>query len=173
MGLIDNILSRLGSLFTAPDAPAAPTVDPHAIERAIIASIEERAQPAQQILLRATNAVLGGPRHGFTYTRHGITWQASAPGEPPAERTGGFRYGWITPPPKIERTPNGATVTITIQSRQPYARFFDPSMPGFVGSARMGGARPFVDAVMQQARNQIHQEVIGSPFLSVEKVSRV
>lgn len=76
----------------------------------IEAELQGRALEASNALRNAALRVLRGQRHGRRYripfTRRYYT--ASAPGEPPAARTGAFRLSWFVAPrnfnPGIETT---------------------------------------------------------------------
>lgn len=52
--------------------------------------MQARCPTAAQLLKQSSNTVLSGGRSGRVY--HGYT--ASAPGEPPAARTGAYRSSW-------------------------------------------------------------------------------
>lgn len=112
-------------------------------------------QMAQQ-LATAAAAVLSGPRSGRVYTRPGGfgTYQASAPGEAPAERTGALRQSW-RPFSTVSVTDNAITVTYGIRSEGvPYAGRLDPALPGTV-STPSTGPRPFVAAIQAAAAEPI------------------
>lgn len=95
------------SLDGAPDALRALTAD---LVRQAGQEVKSRGVRVANELRTASNFVLRGQRHGRRYKvpgtyrlqmdkvtgkkRHGRYYTASAPGEPPAVRTGAFRLGW-------------------------------------------------------------------------------
>lgn len=60
--------------------------------------VSQRTYRASNALRNSSIYVLRGQRHGRTYTvpNTGKKYRASAPGEPPAVRTGAFRLSWGT-----------------------------------------------------------------------------
>jgi hypothetical protein len=128
----------------------------------LVTEMTARAQLAAIEMLAAARFVLTGPRSGRTYYKPGGgTYQASAPGEPPAERTGAFR-GSFTPLPPVLRW-DGDTLSVTVGIRSegiPYAGRFDPAFPPYIGGM---APRPFVDAVIEAARPRI-ASIFGEPF---------
>ena len=95
------------SLDGAPDAIRALTAD---LVRQAGQEVKSRGVRTANELRTASNHVLSGQRHGRRYKvpgtyarqkdkvtgkmRNGRYYTASAPGEPPANRTGVFRMGW-------------------------------------------------------------------------------
>jgi hypothetical protein len=101
----------------------------------IVGGMVERRTAAASTILRGTwdRTLAHGPRSGRVYRWRGRLIQASAPGEPPQERSGALRN---TPVVSIGtmRTARGWRGTVEITSRQPYA-------PILVESGRVIGAR--------------------------------
>jgi hypothetical protein len=132
----------------------------------IYQSIEKEAQrrsyQASNELRNASLRVLRGQRSGRRYRvpftrgnylknrkrtrRHAVWYTASAPGEPPAVRTGTLRNSWW-PRPRSHRTAAGRTI---------YAAVFSPVKYAYFLEAGKGMApRPFVDRIKQMAMPRI------------------
>jgi hypothetical protein len=79
-----------------------------------------RANMMGEVLEHTANRLLTGPRSGRIYRYAGQWYQASAPGELPAERTGGLRFGWRK---ILSETPTGegTRIRVRLQSTQSYA----------------------------------------------------
>lgn len=69
------------------------------------------------------NQVLVGPRTGriYRFPRTNVTYQASAPGEPPAERTGYLRVSYDMSPKRW----SDIDERVTIGTNAPYARILE------------------------------------------------
>lgn len=100
-----------------------------------------RASEMLEVLENTAHSLLTGPRSGRMYRYAGGWYTASAPGELPAERSGGLRYNWDhildTRP-----TARGFTVTARLRSRQPYA-------------GAVQNLRPFEKAIVQVAKPRL------------------
>ena len=104
-----------------------------AVER----ELPSRAFRASNELRNAALEVLGGGRSGRTYRKPGGgTYQASAPGEPPAARTGTLRNSW-------RPTDSGNGISPCIESSVPYT-WLD------TGKGRIA-ARPYVEPIKELA----------------------
>lgn len=129
--------------------------------RMVQAKVSEMTKDiSRQVVSRATRAlnelrnaeldVLKGQRSGRRYRKYPYKskYRASAPGEPPARRTGALRLHWNG---KVETRPagNGVTaVTAVLESGETYAPFLEH------GTSRMA-PRPFHDRIMEKAKPNI------------------
>lgn len=117
-----------------------------------------RAWRASNELRNAELNVLRGQRSGRVYRKPFSkgTYRSSAPGEPPAVRTGTLRRSW-RPTAASEKKGKGVVVMPGIKTDVPYA-------PGLQkGTSRMA-PRPYEDAVVEQAKPKIKQ-IFGAPYL--------
>lgn len=115
--------------------------------------------------VRAVNAmrnaeleVLKGQRSGRVYRKpHSkATYTASAPGEPPARRTGNLRMHW-NGQVKSEGASNGGVAIIAeLESQEPYAGYLEN------GTSKMA-ARPFSDKIKEEAMPEI-QRIYSEPY---------
>lgn len=124
---------------------------------------DEAAQKVISKSTRITNVlrnnalqVLSGTRSGRLYKRPGTTerkesnyYRASAPGEPPAVRTGKLRQAW-NPYVKVEGSGLNATLTAGIESGVPYAEYLEK------GTSKMA-PRPYVDRIKEKAAPEIER----------------
>ena len=116
---------------------------------------------SRQVVSRATRAVnelrnaeldvLKGQRSGRVYRRYPFKtkYTASAPGEPPARRTGSLRLHWTG---TVETRPKGSgmEVTAVLESGEKYAPLLEH------GTRKMA-ARPFHDRIVERAKPKILQ----------------
>ena len=128
---------------------------------AIRATVKDQvAKINRQALSRGTRAVnamrnaeleaLKGQRSGKVYRKpHSkATYTASAPGEPPARRTGNLRMHW-NGQVKGENASDGGTVVIAeLESQEPYAEHLEH------GTSKMA-ARPFSEKIKEEALPEI------------------
>lgn len=117
------------------------------------AELPARAVMASMQLKNASLDVLGGKGGGRRTgrTRHapsGASYTASAPGQPPAVRTGTLRLSW-RPVTYGEHNPG-------LEGGTPYAPYLE------YGTSRMA-ARPFVDKIIETAEGQVRQ-IYSAPF---------
>lgn len=98
--------------------------------------------------------VLGGTRSGASYRKPGTYvkkasnyYQASAPGEPPAPRTGSLRRNW-NPFVSTEHGGGRYAVKAGIESGQHYARYLED------GTSHMA-PRPYVERILERSKNDI------------------
>ena len=115
--------------------------------------------------VRAVNAmrnaeleVLKGQRNGRVYRKpHSkATYTASAPGEPPARRTGNLRMHW-NGQVKSEGASNGGVAIIAeLESQESYAGYLEN------GTSKMA-ARPFSDKIKEEAMPEI-QRIYSEPY---------
>ena len=108
---------------------------------------------ASHELRNASLEVLRGQRSGRVYRKpSGGTYRASAPGEPPALRTGTLRRSWRPLYIGDERQ-NPA-----IESSVPYADYMEDGTPG--GKI---APRPYEEKIKEKAMPKI-REIYGEPF---------
>ena len=112
---------------------------------------EMKARVNQQVLSRGTRAVnqlrnaelevLRGKGSGRTYRKYPYksTYQASAPGEPPARRTGNLRLHWTG-----NVKGGGGNITLELESAEFYAGYLE-------NGTRKMARRPFKDRITQKA----------------------
>ncbi len=115
--------------------------------------------------VRAVNAirnaeleVLKGQRSGRVYRKpHSkATYTASAPGEPPARRTGNLRMHWNGQVKSENSSGGGVAIIAELESQEPYAGILEN------GSSKMA-ARPFTEKIKEKAMREI-QRVYGEPY---------
>ena len=128
----------------------------------------QRATRAANELKNAELNVLRGKRSGRVYriphTNH-ATYTASAPGEPPAVRTGTFRRSW-RPVTKTVRSGKAVTVKPGIYTGEgskgsgaPYPELLDKGSSG--GKIK---ARPYSDEILKKAFPKV-QAIYTEPYL--------
>ena len=128
----------------------------HIIQQAMASISDQMASRGYRVANEMRNAVLTtlkGQRSGRIYRVPGTkrTYQASAPGEPPANRTGIYRLSWR---PSTYATSMGGTTTVVSQVETNYR------VNGHVlgellenGTSRMA-PRPHVDKIMQKSEKE-------------------
>ncbi len=137
--------------------------------QAVRAKVEEiTADVNKQVLSRGTRAVnamrnaelevLQGQRGGRRYRlpHSSSTYQASAPGEPPARRTGNLRLHWNGNLRTEGAKGNGITVIAQLESGEKYAGYLEN------GTSRMA-PRPFVDRITEKAAPEI-EKIYKEPY---------
>lgn len=109
--------------------------------------------------VRAVNAmrnaeleVLKGQRGGRVYRKpHSrATYTASAPGEPPARRTGNLRMHWNGQVKGENASNGGMTVIAELESQESYAAYLEN------GTSKMA-ARPFSEKIKEEAMPEIRK----------------
>ena len=115
--------------------------------------------------VRAVNAirnaeleVLKGQRSGRVYRKpHSkATYTASAPGEPPARRTGNLRMHWNGQVKSENSSGGGVAIIAELESQEPYAGILEN------GSSKMA-ARPFTVLIYEYAMPDILR-IYGEPY---------
>lgn len=126
--------------------------------------VEEKVKSiGQQVVsrgVRAVNAIrnaeleiLKGQRSGKVYRKpySKATYTASAPGEPPARRTGDLRLNWNGQVKSGVASTSGDTAIIAqLESGTSYAGYLEN------GTSHMA-ARPYVDKITEKAQTEIEQ----------------
>ncbi len=116
--------------------------------------------------VRAVNAmrnaeleVLKGQRSGKVYRKpytKQATYTASAPGEPPARRTGNLRMHWNGQVKSENASSGGISIVAELESQEPYAVFLEHV------TSKMA-ARPFVEKIKEEAMPEI-QKIYSEPY---------
>lgn len=115
--------------------------------------------------VRAVNAirnaeleVLKGQRSGRVYRKpfSRATYTASAPGEPPARRTGNLRMHWNGQVKSENASSGGVAIVAELESQEPYAGYLES------GTSKMA-ARPFVEKIKEEATPEI-QKIYSEPY---------
>ena len=122
----------------------------------------------QQVLSRATRTVnelrnaelevLSGQRGGKIYRKphtKAATYRASAPGEPPARRSGNLRLRWNG---KVKGGNSSSQVIASLESRVKYAALLDEGTPG--GKI---APRPFKQPIIDKAMPKI-EAIFREPY---------
>ena len=136
--------------------------------RAVQAKVSEMTRDIdRQVVSRATRAVnemrnaelevLKGQRSGRVYRKYPYksTYRASAPGEPPARRTGSLRLHW-TGSVETRKNSGGAQVIATLESQEKYSVYLEN------GTRRMA-ARPFHERIVEKATPKI-RKIYEEPY---------
>lgn len=115
--------------------------------------VASRATRALNELRNAELEVLKGGRGGRRYRKYPYKsmYTASAPGEPPARRSGNLRLHWNG---TVEA--GGGMVTITLESQEFYATYLEH------GTRKMA-ARPFLDRIKEKAEPAVVQ-IYSAPY---------
>lgn len=115
--------------------------------------------------VRAVNAirnveleVLKGQRSGRVYRKpySKATYTASAPGEPPARRTGNLRMHWNGQVKSENTSGGGVAIVAELESQESYAGYLDE------GTAKMA-ARPFSEKIKEKALPEI-EKIYKEPY---------
>lgn len=132
--------------------------------RAVAAKVKEQVEGVnRQVVSRGTRAVnairnaeldvLKGQRSGRVYRKYPFKskYTASAPGEPPARRSGNLRLHWNgqvkTSAPV---SGNGVLVSAELESQERYAAYLEH------GTRKMA-PRPFVERIKEKAEPEIRR----------------
>ena len=112
--------------------------------------VKKRATRVKNALRNAELEVLKGQRSGRKYRKPGSSrrYTASAPGEPPARRTGALRLQWTGGVDSSSSSRKGVSVTAYIESNVPYAGYLEH------GTSRIA-PRPYVDRIKEKAQPEI------------------
>lgn len=137
-------------------------------EKVKIAVQDQVKKINQQVVsrgVRAVNAirnaeleVLKGQRSGRVYRKpHSrATYTASAPGEPPARRTGNLRMHWNGQVKSEGASGGGVSIVAELESQESYAGYLEN------GTSKMA-ARPFKEKIKEEAVPEI-QRIYSEPY---------
>lgn len=137
---------------------------------AIRATVQEQVAEINRKVVsrgvRAVNAirnaeleVLKGQRSGKVYRKpytKRATYTASAPGEPPARRTGNLRMHWNGQVKSGQTSRNGTSIIAELESQERYATALE------YGTTKMA-PRPFVERIKEKAAPEI-RKIYGEPY---------
>ncbi|MCM1104902.1 MAG: hypothetical protein NC409_12450 [Clostridium sp.] len=142
---------------------------PGSPDMAIRATIKEQTENINRKVLsrgvRAVNAlrnaeleVLKGKRNGKVYRKYPYKskYRASAPGEPPARRTGNLRMHWTGNVATKPKSDGGVTVTAELESQESYASVLENGRHGMA-------PRPFVQPIIKKAMPEIRR-IFSEPY---------
>lgn len=120
--------------------------------------VMSRGVRAVKVLRNAELRVLKGQRSGRAYRVpfSNATYKASAPGEPPARRTGNLRLHWNGQVRSKGTSRGGVAVSAELESQEPYAGYLEN------GTSKMA-PRPFVDKIKEEAMPEI-QKIYSEPY---------
>lgn len=129
---------------------------------------EMTAKVNRQVLSRGTRAVnamrnaelqvLKGQRGGKVYRKpySKAHYTASAPGEPPARRTGNLRLHWTGDVKSGNASGGGVQVIAELESQEKYAGYLED------GTSKMA-PRPYVDKIKEKALPEI-KKIYSEPY---------
>ena len=102
--------------------------------------------------------VLKGQRSGRVYRKpfSKATYTASAPGEPPARRTGNLRMHWNGQVKSENASSGGVAIVAELESQESYADHLEN------GTSKMA-ARPFVERIKEKAAPEI-EKIYSEPY---------
>lgn len=154
---------------TLDQAPEALCRLAESLSGQVCRELESRGVRAANELHTAANHVLRGQRHGRRYKlpgtyggrRRGVYYTASAPGEPPAVRTGAFRLGWKAQSCAEERADGGVSVHSMVENGQRAGRHLLGEMLE-QGTARMA-PRPYRQQVLDRALPRV-RKIYKEPY---------
>lgn len=121
--------------------------------------VVSRGVRAVNALRTAELQVLKGQRHGNSKARVPYSkkiYTASAPGEPPARRTGNLRMHWNGQVKSEGAASGGITVVAQLESQERYAAALE------YGTRHMA-PRPFVEKIKEKAAPEI-QKIYSQPY---------
>lgn len=119
--------------------------------------VVSRGMRAVNAIRNAELEVLKGQRSGKKYRKpySKATYTASAPGEPPARRTGNLRLHW-NGQVKGDTASNGSVSIIAeLESQEEYADYLE--------NGKGMEARPFVDRIKEKAQPEI-ERIYNEPY---------
>lgn len=126
------------------------------INRRIIGQVKRRAYYGANELRNASLLILRGGRSGRRYRIPGTRrhYTASAPGEPPAVRTGTFRNSWVRSTELLSESNNHVSVKMEIRSnvRCPNGHLLGDYLEN--GNSKMA-PRPHHEKIQQKAKPRV------------------
>ena len=117
-----------------------------------------RGRSAVNALRNAELEVLKGQRSGRMYRKphtKGATYTASAPGEPPARRTGMLHLNWYGDV-ETRAVSKGTEILAVLESGEKYASMLENCTSKIA-------PRPFVDKIKEKAEPEI-RKIYGEPY---------
>lgn len=139
------------------------------VERAVRAKVSEMTENINRKVIsrgtRAVNAIrsaelriLKGQRSGKEYRKYPYKskYRASAPGEPPARRTGSLRLHWNGQVKSQHSANGGVAIVAELESQEPYAGYLE-------SGTRNMEPRPFVEKIKEEAAPEI-RKIYGEPY---------
>lgn len=120
--------------------------------------VVSRGVRAVNALRNAELEVLKGQRSGRVYRKpySKATYTASAPGEPPARRTGNLRMHWNGQVKSEKSSGRGIAIIAELESQEAYAGILDN------GTSKMA-ARPFTKKIKEKAMPEI-KRIYSEPY---------
>lgn len=120
--------------------------------------VASRGTRAVNAIRNAELEVLKGQRSGKKYrkpyTKH-ATYTASAPGEPPARRTGNLRLHWNGQVKSKGKANGGVQITAELESQEEYADALE--------NGKGMAPRPFVERIKEKATPEI-ERIYNEPY---------
>lgn len=119
--------------------------------------VKSRGVSAVNAIRTAELEVLKGQRSGRKYRKYPYksTYTASAPGEPPAKRTGNLRMHWNGRVKRGDSSNGSMTVIAELESREEYADYLE--------NGKGMEPRPFVDRIKEKAVPEI-KRILNEPY---------
>lgn len=123
--------------------------------REIKREVKSRAVRGSRVLKNTEIHILSGQRSGRVYKKSGkkTSYTASAPGEPPAVRSGKLRRSFRA---VSKASAGSATAKVAIETDTHYAGYLE------YGTRKMA-ARPYVDKIMEEAEPEI-TKIFNEPY---------
>lgn len=121
--------------------------------------VASRGTRAVNALRNAELDVLQGQRSGKIYRKphtKKATYISSAPGEPPARRTGNLRLHWSGQVKRENASNGGIAIVAELESQEPYSSYLEN------GTSKMA-ARPFVDKIKEKAKPEV-KKIFEEPY---------
>lgn len=121
-------------------------------------NVVSRGVRAVNAIRNAELEVLKGQRSGKVYRKpySKATYTASAPGEPPARRTGNLRMHWNGQVKSENSSGGGVAIIAELESQEPYASYLEN------GTSKMA-ARPFTEKIKEEAEPEI-KRIYSEPY---------
>ena len=129
------------------------------IESEVSGQVLSRGTRAVNALRNAELEVLRGQRSGKVYRvpfTKKTTYQASAPGEPPARRTGNLRMHWSGEVKYGKTIGNNVEVLAVLESNEIYSTYLEKGTKKMV-------PRPFVEKIKEKAKPEI-EKIYNEPY---------
>jgi hypothetical protein len=122
--------------------------------------VRSRGTRAVNALRNAELRVLRGKRSGKVYKKpfSKATYRASAPGEPPARRTGNLRLHWNGQVKEERSDSRGVSIIAQLESQELYAGILEDGSP----KTKMA-PRPFVEKIKEEATPEI-KKIYSEPY---------